>query len=280
MGKYATNPDVMTKDIGVTPAASASLKQPTTQTPAGTSVARAPGTVSSLFGQAAPAAVQSAAPGEVAGGVPAGCVPAPMSHIFATIEAKKNNLMLWTDPSTGTRYLCPKRTIDGGSVVNPNDPGATTEGTGLGEYGWPPELMELYNSLISRGGEFLNNPGYSDQAMAYMFGPNFEKIRGQEAATRQQILDQQSRSGTLGSGSALQQLIDNAWGTESNVANTMKDIFVQNEGQARADVNQGMGIFGSAAEFAKALEAINAGRRGEGALSLQQLLELLKILKG
>jgi hypothetical protein len=113
-----------------------------------------------------------------------------------------------------------------------------------------------------------------------MFGQDFEKIRGQEASTRQQILDQQSRSGTLGSGSALQQLIDNAWGTEGNVANTMKDIFVQNEGMKRADVNQGTGIFNTATEFAKALEAINSGRRGEGSMAMQQLLALLQILKG
>jgi hypothetical protein len=198
---------------------------------------------------------------------------------MANLQAQQRNLRLWTDPTTGTSYLCPKIT-PGGTIIDPNDPGAATEGTGLGEYGWPPELKGLYDALISRGGEFLNSPGYSPQSLNYMFGQDFEKIRGQEAATRQQILDQQSRSGTLGSGSALQQLIDNAWGTEGNVANTMKDIFVQNEGMKRADVNQGTGMFNTATEFAKALEAINSGRRGEGSLAMQQLLALLQILKG
>jgi hypothetical protein len=60
----------------------------------------------------------------------------------------------------------------------------------------------------------------------------------------------------------------------------MRDIFVQNEGQKRADVSQGAGLFGSAAEFSKALEAINAGRRGEGTTSMALLLQLLSILKG
>jgi len=276
MGKYATNPEVMTKDIGVTPAASPSLAQPRTTTPGNTSVTRSPGVLDALLSPA-PA---SAAPAPVAGGVPTGCVPAPGSRILAKVEALKKNLTLWTDPATGTRYLCPKSTAPGGTVTDPNDPGAATEGAGLGEYGWPPELKAIYDAMISRGGEFLNQPGYSPESLNYMFGQDFEKIRGQEASTRQQILDQQSRSGTLGSGSALQQLIDNAWGTEGNVANTMKDIFVQNEGMKRADVNQGTGIFNTATEFAKALEAINSGRRGEGSMAMQQLLALLQILKG
>jgi len=276
MGKYATNPEVMTKDIGVTPAASPSLAQPRTTTPGNTSVTRSPGVLDSLLSPAPAGAAAAPAPG----GVPTGCVPTQGGFI-AQLVAKQKGMRLWTDPATGTRYMCPKITIDpGGTVTDPNDPGGATEGTGLGEYGWPPELKAIYDAMISRGGEFLNQPGYSPESLNYMFGQDFEKIRGQEASTRQQILDQQSRSGTLGSGSALQQLIDNAWGTEGNVANTMKDIFVQNEGMKRADVNQGTGIFNTATEFAKALEAINSGRRGEGSMAMQQLLALLQILKG
>lgn len=158
------------------------------------------------------------------------------------------------------------------------------KGQGLGEYQWPSELEDLYNQLIGRGSELLNRkPGYSDAILNLMFGKNFEKIRGLETGTRESVLGNLSREGYLGTPTAQRMLGQTAWGTESNVANVRRDIATL---QADRELNDllsqtegARGLFGTGVGFKQALEAINAGRRGEGrdamAMFMQWLMSLL-----
>jgi hypothetical protein len=277
MGKYSTNPEVMTKDIGVVAAgtqqASPTIAQPTT-TPR-----------TSIFGRSVGAAPSTTDTGSVPRTDPNAMNPA--GNCIPHSEGMSPLIMRWqrgytaTHDSMGKLWYCPK----GMKPPDPTGPGTdadenTEPGTGLGEFNWPQEMQDLYRLLMSRGNELLDTPGYSDQALGYAFGNDFEKIRQQEAGQREQMEKYQSKAGTLGTGSGAQQMMDLAWGKEGDIATLMRDIFLQNEQQKRADVNQGGGIFNQGMSFAQALEAMNASRRGEGTAAMQQLLQLLQILKG
>lgn len=154
----------------------------------------------------------------------------------------------------------------------------------LGEYKWPKELMDLYGGLMGRAGELLNRkPGYSDSILNLMFGKNFEKIRGQEAGTREQVLGNLGSQGMLGTGTALDALNKTAWNTEQNVGGVRRDIATLQADRELNDLLQqtdmAQKLFGTGAGFNQVLEAINSGRRGESqdylAMMMQWIMSLM-----
>ena len=154
------------------------------------------------------------------------------------------------------------------------------QGQGLGEFQWPADMMDLYKQIMARGSEFMNKQtGYSDQAMAGMFGPGFENIRGEQGATRQSILQNLSDVGMLGTGVGGEAINKTAWEGEKKITDLLRDLFVKNEEKKLTDLMTYTGgakdIFGAGQGFWQALEAINAGRRGEGLQALAMMLELL-----
>jgi len=271
MPKYATNPGVMTGDLGVFTGTGGVPKMPAVSGPAAPMASSMPALPGMEPRRRLPG-IEPPPDGETGGTFPVPTTCLPYDPLRFQFLSRRGGFVVKTD-NWGKKFMCPP------NVEPPQQPD-TTPGEGLGEFGWSSELADLYQLLLSRGGEFLGDPGFSDQALSYAFGNDFEKIRAQEAAKRQQLLDTQSRMGTLGSGSSAGQLSDLAWGTEGDIATLMRDIFLQNEGQKRQDVQLGAGLFGQGAGFEQMLEAINAARRGEGSQALQQLLMLLQILKG
>jgi hypothetical protein len=275
MPKYDTNPSVMSGELGIikSPTTNVALAQPAQ--PAQPSSASSDPFMDFLRGRT-PAAAEPTVPATGAATVGGGCVKVSTRQVFQYAlkgyKPRKN--------SAGELFMCPPGVELPADPVDPGTEETTTPGTGLGEFSWPQELKDLYNLLISRGSEFLGSPGYSDQALSYAFGNDFEKIRQQEAAAREQMQALQSSQGLLGTGAAAQQMSDLAWGNEGDISTLMRDIFLQNEAQKRADVTQGQGIFGTGVDFAALLEQLNAARRGEGTAALSQLLQLLQILKG
>uniref|UniRef100_A0A6M3J0B3 Uncharacterized protein n=1 Tax=viral metagenome TaxID=1070528 RepID=A0A6M3J0B3_9ZZZZ len=154
--------------------------------------------------------------------------------------------------------------------------GQTTQ-TGLGEYQWPSELLDIYGRLMGKAGDILDMPyGYSPEALRTWFGQDFEKMRGTEAGTRETLLKDLGRAGQLGTGTALERLGKGSWETEKNVSDLMRDIFLQNELMKRSDLTTQTGLaqslFGTGVGVEQALEAINAARRGEGQNALALLM--------
>lgn len=156
---------------------------------------------------------------------------------------------------------------------------------GLGEYQWPPELMDLYGQLIGRAGGLLNRePGIPDDVLNLMFGKNFENVRGQEAGTREQILNNLSSQGMLGTGAGMEALNKNAWNTEGNVGNIKRDLAIYESQKELEDLlsqtDMANKLFGTGAGFNQALEAMNAGRRGEGMQWMNMMMAWLAQLLG
>lgn len=154
---------------------------------------------------------------------------------------------------------------------------AAGTGTGagtLGEFQWPSEITDLYKSLVGRGQGLVDNPGYTDAAMSAMFGPEFEKVRNLEHATRESTMGVLGRQGQLGTGAGNKAMIQTGWNTERGISDLMRNLFVANEAQKRADYTQGQGILGTGMDYSRFLEAINAARRGEGSDALLAMLQL------
>lgn len=163
--------------------------------------------------------------------------------------------------------------------------GGTTEVDTSGMWTLSPELQDFYSSLLSRGQEFLGMPtGFSPTAMDYMFGTGFENLRGQEAATRENLLRDLSRSGMLGTGTGTGLLAQNAWNTSSGIAQLMRDLFVQNEQQKKADLLNNTQIaaslFGGGLTVEELIERMNANRRGEANQYFGWLAQLLPMWRG
>lgn len=275
MGKYSTSPETMT-DLGVVAAGGA-----------GASSLNLAGHTSPnrIVAPTGPThqlpSTEAATP--TAGG---GCIKfTGGAHSHITDIRMRSQGYRFVKADDGSYYYCPEGVDPPSTAVTPDTTDGTTDGTtepgtGLGEFSWPQELTDLYKLLIARGTDMLGSPGYSDKSLSYAFGTDFEKMRQQEAATREQLKATQSSQGLLGTGTAAQQMSDLAWGTEGNISDLMRDIFVQNESQKRSDISLGQSLFGTGTDFAQALESINSARRGEGTMALQQLLTLLGILKG
>ena len=156
-------------------------------------------------------------------------------------------------------------------------------GTTLGEYQWPQELQDLYARLMGRAGDILDQPyGYSQSALDQLFGRGFENVRAQGGASREAMNRALGASGQLGTGTALKEMGRTAWGTEKSVADTMRDVFLANELQKREDQDKytaiAQSLFGTGAGFQQVLEAINAGRRGEGQNALALFLSYITSL--
>jgi len=148
-----------------------------------------------------------------------------------------------------------------------------------------PELSQLYGGLLGRADDILGMPlGYSPQALASMFGPQFETIRGQERATGNQIQGGLSNLGMTNTGAGMEMMNQNAWNAQNNISNLMRDLFVKNEDVRRSDLlnntQLAQSLFGSGLGAEQLTEAINAGRRGEASDFWNKLLALLQIYRG
>jgi len=115
-----------------------------------------------------------------------------------------------------------------------------------------------------------------------MFGKGFENVRAQGGASREALDRALSATGQLGTGTALKEHGRTAWGTEKSVADTMRDVFLTNELQKREDQEKyttlAQSLFGTGTGFNQILEAINAGRRGEGQNALALFLSYITSL--
>jgi hypothetical protein len=152
-----------------------------------------------------------------------------------------------------------------------------------GWFEWPEELRLLYEKLMGRGQEVLDMPyGYTEEMMANMFGRDFEKVRGREAAQRETMTNLLSRAGMSGTGTELEQMGKIAWGTESEISNIMRDLFISGEEKKKEDIidfsRLAQDIMGGGMQYNSLQEAINAARRGEGQDAMQQLLQFLMIM--
>lgn len=146
-----------------------------------------------------------------------------------------------------------------------------------GYFEWPEELRLLYEKLMGRGQEVLDMPyGYTEEMMANMFGRDFEKIRGREAANREMMTSLLSRGGMLGTGTELEQMGKLSWGTESQISNIMRDLFIKGEEKKKEDIidfsKLAQDIMGGGMQYTSLQEAINAARRGEGQDAMSQLI--------
>lgn len=148
----------------------------------------------------------------------------------------------------------------------------------LGEWQWPAEMRGLYDLIQSRAGQLLHKtPGFSPEALAEMFGSNFEKIRGAERGTREQVGETLASQGMLNTGTALDALSKVAMETEKNVGNAKRDVFLANEQQKRTDeqlYNElASNYFNQLMNYAGTEEGLNAARRGEANNMLSMLLQ-------
>ena len=154
----------------------------------------------------------------------------------------------------------------------------------LGEYKWPSELVNLYNRLMGRAGEYLSRkPGYSQAAIEAIYGKGYENIRNLEQARRQQAIADLQREGMLGTGAGMAALRQIPWQTEQNVSDVIRDVFLGQEAQKRTDLASytdiAQSLFGKGMNYQQILEAINAARRGEAqnalALWMQYITNLM-----
>jgi len=154
----------------------------------------------------------------------------------------------------------------------------------LGEYKWPSELVNLYNRLMGRAGEYLSRkPGYSQAAIEAIYGKGYENIRNLEQARRQQAIADLQREGMLGTGAGMAALRQIPWQTEQNVSDVIRDVFLGQEAPKRTDLASytdiAQSLFGKGMNYQQILEAINAARRGEAqnalALWMQYLTNLM-----
>ncbi len=153
-----------------------------------------------------------------------------------------------------------------------------------GAFQFPPGMQELMDLLLGRSKDLLGKEGgYSQEAMDYMYGRNFEKIRGQEEGAREAARRNLQSAGMLGGGEATKALGDISWNTEQGVSDIMRQLFVGNEEKKKQDLidytTLANSLFGTGMNYEQLLEAINAARRGEGNQSMMLLLQLLSLLK-
>jgi len=154
-----------------------------------------------------------------------------------------------------------------------------------GVWSMSPELSQLYGGLLGRADDILGMPlGYSPQALASMFGPQFETIRGQERATGNQIQGGLSNLGMTNTGAGMEMMNQNAWNAQNNISNLMRDLFVKNEDVRRSDLlnntQLAQSLFGSGLGAEQLTEAINAGRRGKQATSGTNSLRFSRSTEG
>lgn len=148
----------------------------------------------------------------------------------------------------------------------------------IGDWQWPAEMRGLYDLIQSRAGSLLHRtPGFSPEALAEMFGSNFEKIRGAERGTREEVENTLASQGMLNTGTALDALGKVAMETEKNVGGAKQQMFLANEQQKRTDeqlYNElASNYFNQLMNYAATEEGLNAARRGEANNMLAMLLQ-------
>lgn len=114
---------------------------------------------------------------------------------------------------------------------------------------------ELHGKLMGRAGEVLDMPfGFTPGSMARAFGRDFETIRAGERGGRESLLKMLGTQGKLGTGAVPEQMGKLAWGTEQNISNLVRDLYLQNEMQKREDLygytGLAQGIFGQGMSYA------------------------------
>jgi hypothetical protein len=152
-----------------------------------------------------------------------------------------------------------------------------------GEFEWSDELQSLWEQLMGRANTYLSmKPGYSEDALARMYGQNYDKTRQAGTATNQAMTEVLAQSGLLGTGTGAAMLGKNAWNTEQEVADLDRKVFELNEAQKREDLESFTTIanelFQSGMTYEQVKEAINAARRSESTEALSKLLEYLMSL--
>jgi len=151
-------------------------------------------------------------------------------------------------------------------------------GDDMGAFEFPPGLKEYYDMMMARGKELLGMPvGYTDEMINKMYGKDFEAIRGSEAAQREAASRMLSREGALGTGQATQAFTNIGAGTEQNIANALRDIFIESEKQKKMDIlnytDMANQLFSGGQNYWMLQEAANAARRGDYFRSLELLLQ-------
>ena len=173
-----------------------------------------------------------------------------------------------TTMEDGSTWCCPED-ISGGGQQD------------LGEYGYPDWMKRLMEMLSGRAESMLNRPyGFSQDEKDQRFGKGFEKIRGQEAPARDSLMRALSSQGMLGTGAGMGQLGQLASGAENTVTDLRRDLFLEEEEKKKRDELDFTGmanqLFGTGMGYEGMLEAMNAGRRGEGRDWIRMYLEMLR----
>jgi len=156
--------------------------------------------------------------------------------------------------------------------------GGGAPGGDMGEFQFPPEMLEYYKMMMARGKDLLGMPvGYTKDMINSMYGKNFETLRGREAAQREGATRLLSREGALGTGEGREVLSDVAWNTEDAIANALRDIFIESEKQKKTDIlnytQMANELFTGGQNYWMLQEAANAARRGDMFRSLELLLQ-------
>jgi hypothetical protein len=225
-----------------------------------------------------------------------GTAPCPNGVLLTDPNAQFDGTKM-TD-SLGRVWGCPstiptaeKTTTIGEQPTLPlisGDATATTPGgggaAGGGLWSMSPELQSIYGNLLTRANEIFNTPyGYDPKALQYMFGQGFEGLRGNEAATRNTLMEGLSRVGMLNTGAGQNILNQNAWNTANGISNLMRDIYIKNEEQKKTDMmNQNQlfqSFFGTGLGAEQITEFLNAQRRGEAQDFWNSLMSFLATYK-
>lgn len=152
------------------------------------------------------------------------------------------------------------------------------DGNDMGEFKFPPDMLEYYQMMMARGKELLGMPlGYTPEMIQKMYGRDFETIRGREGAQREAMTGLLGREGMIGTGAGRQAMSDIGWGTERNISDTLRDLFIAGEEKKKQDILDYTGmaqdLFAGGQNYWMLQEAANAARRGDMFRSLQLLLE-------
>jgi hypothetical protein len=116
------------------------------------------------------------------------------------------------------------------------------------------ELRQLKKVLAERGIQLASSPGYSEAAKKSIFGTDFSKIRGQEAATGKTVTNTLARAGMAGTGTAVKATQENAWSNAGLVSQALRDLFIANEQKASSDVATASNILGMGAQASQILK--------------------------
>ena len=154
-----------------------------------------------------------------------------------------------------------------------------------GEFKWGEDVDALIRRLMGQANYLLDVPrGLTEEERDAIYNRAFVKIKGGERCRIQELEDQISRMGMLGSPFAEREVIGEKRFTGELLAGTGRDIEIEEtqrrfqEMMATTQMAQQLVALGMSSE--QAVEAINASRRGEGRESLNQLLSYFGMLYG